>query len=80
MRFRYSVDLIQQRQQQLRGHSSLNLYLHGIEHHPTGLCDWCNVPENLVHVFALCPPYDEPRSRLLHSVHVMGITWQASRM
>lgn len=52
------------------GHTGLNITLHLINKHPTGLCDNCTEIESVEHVLLHCPKYN--RQRLIDEVRVQS--------
>lgn len=46
------------------GHSPLNDYLHRFNHHDTGKCDHCKVPETVAHFLLHCRLYTAQRKRI----------------
>lgn len=45
------------------GHSPLNDYLRRFNHHPTGRCDYCNVPETPAHFLLHCAHFKRQRGK-----------------
>lgn len=43
------------------GHSPLNEYLRRFNHHPTGKCDYCKVPETVAHFLLHCQQFKTQR-------------------
>jgi ribonuclease HI len=50
------------------GKCRLNYYLHKINKHPTGLCDFCNQPETIQHFILECPHYNILRSAAISDI------------
>lgn len=56
------------------GHCNLNKTLHIIGKHPTGLCDFCQLPESVKHVLCICKKYEADRQVMLTEMEKLGLT------
>ena len=60
---------------QLRlGKCRLNFYLHSIDWHENGLCDFCTVPETIQHYLCECHRYISARNCLKKSLKLNELT------
>lgn len=50
------------------GHSPLNEYLRRFNHHPTGRCDHCNIPEKVAHFLLNCSHFKVQRRKFRTTV------------
>lgn len=50
------------------GHSPLNGYLRRFNHHPTGRCDHCKVPETVAHLVLHCSHFKHQRNRFRKAI------------
>ena len=46
------------------GHAPLNDYLKRFNHHATGKCDYCRIPETVAHYVLHCPQFKQQRKQL----------------
>lgn len=50
------------------GHSPLNDYLKRFNHHATGRCDYCKIPETVAHFLIHCQQFKSQRSRFRKAI------------
>lgn len=55
------------------GHSPLNDYLHRFNHHDTGKCEHCKIPETVAHFLLHCRHYKHQRKRFRSAIKEEGI-------